>query len=97
MAKLVLTAAEKAAASYLDWDDAALGKMAKCLALKLDDIANDAEGFRKVAALSCAMMLVAAAHDSNADKLSFDLTGHSTKGVLTGDWRVTIKQIRAPG
>lgn len=29
MAELILTEAEKSAASYLDWDDAALGKLVR--------------------------------------------------------------------
>lgn len=35
MAKLILTQAEKAAESYLDWDDAALGQLVRKMSANL--------------------------------------------------------------
>ena len=60
MAEFIPTEEEKAAASYMDWDDAALGKFTKHVALTLERMSKDAEGLRKVTAASCAMMLVGA-------------------------------------
>lgn len=96
MAELITTEEEKAAASYLDWDDAALGRMVKYTALTLEKSAKDAEGFRKIVIASCAMLLVSAAFDANAATLTQELKGHTHAGVPTGDWSVTVKRKRLP-
>lgn len=38
MVELITTPEEEAASSYLDWDDEALGKLVKAIALTIDDI-----------------------------------------------------------
>lgn len=94
MAVFEPTAEEKAAASYLDWDDAELGKFCKYLALKLTENQKDAEGLHRIAAASCAVMLVGQCVESNAANLTLKLSGHTNKGVETGDWVVTVKHRR---
>jgi len=84
MAEFIPTDEEKAAASYLDWDDAELGKFTKNLGLTLERMKD---------AASAAMLLVSAAHDANAGTLELTLTDHSRKGVHTGNWRITVEKI----
>lgn len=96
MVEIVVTDEEKEAASYLDWDDAALGRFAKYTALRLTEMSKDSEGLRKVAVASCAMMMVSAAHDSNATTLELKLSGHTSKEIPTGDWKIVVKRTRKP-
>ena len=96
MAQFEPTELEKSAASYLDWDDAELGKFTKYVGLTLDQIRNDAEGLHRVSAASCAMMLIACCHDSNATEMSIKLDGHTHGKEQTGDWIVTVKRRAKP-
>lgn len=90
MAKLILTDAEKAANSWLDLDDANLGKVLKATALKLKAHANDQS---RLWFVSAAMLLCSMADDSNADRFSQTIKGFSNHGKLAGDWRVIVRRI----
>lgn len=92
MAEFIPTEAEKAAASYLDWSDEALGKFTKRVALKLEEMRDDAEGLRKVATASCAMTLVSSAWEANAGRLELSLEGHTIGEQETGDWIITVEK-----
>lgn len=94
MATFEPTQAEKDAATYLDWDDAELGKFCKNVALTLDRLKDDAEGLHKVTAASCAMMLVRSCVDINASTLSLKLDGYTHKNEPGGDWTITVKRNR---
>lgn len=96
MATFEPTEEEKAAASYLDWDDAELGKFAKYIALTLATKGKDAEGLHRISAASCAMMLISQCHDSNAGEMIIKLDGHTHGKIPTGDWTVTVKQRAKP-
>lgn len=96
MALFEPTQAEKDASSYLDWDDASLGKFAKYCALVMEQNSKDAEGLHRVSAASCAMMLVGACLDCNAGTLEFKMDGHTSKGKDTGDWIITVKRCPSP-
>ncbi len=96
MARLITTPKERAASSYLEWDDAALGRFTKLCALKLEALGEKDEGLRKVTAASCAMMLVADAYLMNAETATIELEGHTHAEIPTGNWRVTIKRVKAP-
>ncbi len=87
------TEAEKEASSYLDWDDASLGKFAKYCGLVMEANSKDAEGLHRVSIASCAMMLVGACLDNNAGSLEFKMDGHTRKGEKTGDWLITVRRI----
>lgn len=93
--ELILTQEENDASSYLDMDDASLGRYTKYLAKVLEDLKDDADGFHKVTAASAGLLMVSACFDANADKLSLTLTGHSHKGIETGDWKITVEKINA--
>lgn len=95
MAVFEPTEEEKAAASYLDWDDAALGKFTKYCGLVMDQNSKDGEGLHRVSAASCAMRLVSQCVDSNAAELKLKLDGHTLRGQKTGDWIVTVKRRKA--
>lgn len=92
MAVFEPTEAEKEASSYLEWDDAELGKFTKYCGLVMEKNSKDAEGLHRVSAASCAMMLVGACIDSNAATLELKLDGHTRRGDKTGDWIVTVKR-----
>src|SRR4051812_47779103 len=94
MATFEPTEAEKATASYLDWDDAELGKFAKYVGLTLSKAKDDAEGLHRLTAASCAMMLIATCVDSNAAELTLNLEGYTHKGVPEGDWTLVLKKKR---
>lgn len=96
MSKFEPTQAEKDALSYLDWDDAALGRFAKHIACTLHKLQGDADGLHKVTAASCAMMLVGAAVDANAATIRLAMDGHTHNEIPTGDWVVTVQRVQAP-
>lgn len=96
MAKFEPTEAEKAAASYLEWDDAELGKFTKYIALQLAALEKaDKEGLRRVSAASIGMMLIGCCIDTNATKLKVDFTGLTHKDKPSGDWTIEVRQ-KAP-
>jgi hypothetical protein len=90
MAELILTDEEKASNSYLDWDDAALGKLTKKVALTIRD--GRADDKLPIIANAAAMMLVGMAHDSNAETFTLTLGGCTHHGEPVGDWKVTVKR-----
>lgn len=85
------TEEEKATASYLDWDDAELGKFTKYVGLTMEALGKDSEGLHRVSAASCAMRLISLMVDSNAGELELKLDGHTLRGEKTGDWVLTVK------
>lgn len=92
MAEFEPTEAEKAANSYLDWDDAELGKFTKYIALKFDALKDDAKGLKRVTVSSCAMMLMGACVDSNAAEMTLNISGFSHKSIPEGDWTLVVKR-----
>ena len=90
MAELILTDEEKASPSYLDWDDADLGKVVKKLALT----AGDDYGAMSAKIISMASVLVSFVADSNATDASFELTGVRSGNIERGDWIVTLAQTK---
>ena len=93
MAELIVTEAEKAAVSFLDWDDEALGKAVKEVALMLGKHCEDLEGFKKILPVSAAMVLASTAIDHNAGELSLTIGAFSHAGEDHGDWEVTVKKL----
>lgn len=80
--------------------DAEAGKMFKQFVSEIDDWANKewSDKSRLVVGLSfmaCAQ-LVKQAHDSNAGTLKMTLSDVTLEGGDAGDWKLTLKQIRAP-
>ncbi len=92
MAQLILTEEEKAAPTYLDWDDASVGMAVRKLAL----LYGDEYGKESMFAQMAAQILVSFAHQVNATTTEVTLEGCTTKGVQTGDWKVTIERTNPP-
>ena len=97
MAKLELTEQEKAAISWLDMDDDALGKLVRKTCLKLPELmAKDETDMGKIWVTSCGMLMCNMAADANSTKTTFEFNGLSLAGKERGDWQITIKRIKAP-
>ena len=90
MAELILTDEEKATESYLDWDDAAIGKAVKKLALAI----SDTKGDKSMSWHAASLCLVAMAHDSNAGSSEHTIEGVTlNKGQdAIGDWKITTQR-----
>lgn len=93
MAQLILTDEEKAAATWMELDDATVGKVVKKTALGLM-AKSDEQG--RVWWFSAAMLLCGMANDANADKFSQELLGFTEGDTDCGDWLVTVQRIRGP-
>lgn len=92
MAELTLTEDEKKANSWLDLEDSALGKMVKATALQIKEGPENSE---RVWFMSAAILMCSLANDVNADTSKTDLKGLTHAGKPFGDWRVTIKRLKA--
>jgi hypothetical protein len=103
MSRLITTKAEKATASFLDWDDASVGRMCKHMALKLKR-ARDAEivkakGENDIGAIVNAadgLLLVGSMVEMNAGKLTLEFGDFTHKGEPAGDWEIKIRQKAKP-
>jgi hypothetical protein len=91
MAELILSDDEKAAATWLELDDATVGKLVKKTALDLKEHAGE-QG--RVWWFSAAMLLVGMAEDSNAHDFSQEVRGFTRDGVSCGDWKVSVTRIK---
>ena len=90
MAELILTKEDKDAATYLEWDDASIGRGVKKIALKI----GDHKGEDSIAWCAGAMALIARAIDSDSDKSVMTIEGLVSSGVRLGDWEVTVRRVR---
>ena len=96
MAHFEPTAEERAACSYLAWDDAALGRFTKHVGLELERLSEQDEGLQKVTVASSAMLIIGACVDMNAGELTLTMDGYSHAGIDCGDWMVTVKKKGTP-
>lgn len=90
MAELVLTEAEKAAKTWLELDDATVGKLVKSTTLKICDHSDE---FGRIAFISAAILLCGGAAQANATNLVQEIKGLTLKGVDFGDWTITIRRV----
>ncbi len=89
MAELILTEDEKAAATWAELDDDALGKVVKAGMFRLKHISDEQ---KKLFAMYAAMILCSEAAAANADKFTLTVEGLTVKGQPIGTWKVTIKK-----
>lgn len=89
MPELILTDEEKKAASYLEWDDEALGKLVKYTAALMKDEHGQSPAF----SATCAHMIVNMAREANATECTLTLTGATVKGEPIGDWEVIARRV----
>lgn len=92
MAELIITEEERRTLTFLEWDDAALGKAVKKLAMIFPDNDGGRESLPSVAA---GVFLISRAIDAGADRLVLKLDGATNPEPL-GDWEITIKQLAPP-
>lgn len=90
MAELILTEAEKEAATWLELDDATLGKLVKKQALAITAKSDDME---RVTTLSAAMLLCGYAVEASAETATHNLRGFTKAGAEFGDWQVTVEKL----
>ena len=93
MAKLITTEEERAAASYLDWDDESVGRMSKYLALKfmeMDQVKADETGSLALGLHSACMVIVNSFDDSGFHRLELTVTGYTHHGQPRPDYKITI-------
>lgn len=96
MAELILTDEEKAAISWLDLDDDALGKVCRkaCLILMNKEKSEDDPDDRKpVWAASAGMLLCGVADDANVATVTFTFDGLTNGEKEHGNWRVTVEKL----
>ena len=91
MAELILTKEEKEAASYLDWDDEAVGKMVRHAALKLMRDGN--EDNEALFPMTAAHIMVGHTVTLNARTAEYDIEGFTLHGEPQGNWKVTVKKV----
>lgn len=89
MVELVLTASEgKNSATFLDWDDAALGKAVKKLAQNI----RDNRGQDSLICTACATLLACMAAQRNAVKTVIKLEDVTEGQDEFGDWEIVISR-----
>lgn len=101
MAELILTDEEKAAISWLDLSDDALGKVCRkaCLVIMKKEKSDDDPDDRKpVWAASAGMLLCGAVDDANATSATFKFEGLTYRHgeiveKVRGDWLVTVEKL----
>lgn len=92
MAELTITEEERRTLTFLEWDDAALGKAVKSMAC----IIADTDGGRKtLPVVAAGVFLISRAIDSGADMLVLKLEGACGEEPL-GDWEIALKQLAPP-
>lgn len=92
MAELIITEEERSTLTFLEWDDAALGKAVKSMACIIADKDGGRETMPVVAA---GVLIISRAIEAGADTLVLKLEGASNPEPL-GDWEITIKQLAPP-
>ena len=87
--ELILTDAEKKAATWAELDNESIGMIVKAAMFKIKTVSGEQD---KIFFIAAAIILCNAAVESNADRLTQTLTGLTIKGKPLGDWKVTIKK-----
>jgi hypothetical protein len=88
--ELMLTDAEKKAATWLELDDESVGKVVKASGLEILK-ANDEKD--KTLFYSAALILINLAANSNADILKETISGLTISGKPYGNWQLIIKKV----
>ncbi len=95
MAQLILTDEEKAALSWLDMDDDALGKLCRkaCLVIPQYKDEENPDDRKPVWAASAGMLLCGVVDDANATRAIFNFEGLTHRDKERGNWRVTVEKL----
>jgi hypothetical protein len=89
VSELILTDEEKASATFLEWDDASIGRAVKKFALTI----KDAKGGDSIKSTAGALTLVTLASDAGAETTTIKLEGVTDGENPIGDWLITVKRI----
>ena len=90
MATLTITDEEREAHSYLDWDDASLGKAVKhaALAMEQSQREKDPDGYVALRLQIPALLISGMMAESNAETMEIETAGVTYKGKPVGDLKV---------
>lgn len=91
MAELIITDSERESATYLEWDDAALGKACKKIALILSDTRGEAS--MEITA-ACAF-LVSRSIDAGSAETTIRLEGMRIADKQLGTWTISLTESEA--
>ena len=92
MAELILTDEEKADGSYMDWDDASLGRCCKRLAAVLGE-KRTGNGGPVAISQAAGLILAGQAYDCNATEMTITIEGCTWHEKPVGDWRIRIERL----
>lgn len=95
MARLIITEEEKRAATFLEWDDAAVGKAVKALAASILDTRGDVS--MEWYASACALISLAAKCDSAVSTFTLKKVVFGDSKEPIGDWQIQVKRLPAAG
>ena len=90
MAEIILTSDEEKAGSWMQLDDASLGKVVKEGMLQLKKISQEQD---KLFVMAAATILCCEASEANADILKLTNENLTRCGEDIGNWLVTIKRL----
>ena len=88
MAQLITTP-EEDEKSFMDWDDASLGKAVKKMALFLESIDDT------ITMPAAAAFLITRAIDIGSDRSTMVLEGVTDGDKPIGDWEISVKRIQS--
>lgn len=91
MAKLFLTDQEKQSRSYLDWDDASLGRLCKKIALVLGE--PDPKKPDWLPTTAAAVMLIDSLLQAGSSDCTITVNGLTSGDSCLGSFRVTLQKI----
>lgn len=97
MAELILTPEEKAANTWLELDDAVVGRLVKYTATQFKSTTERSAEQAGVWWWSAALLLVGLAVDANADSFVQTLHAYQRNGEALGDFRITIERVPTDG
>ena len=89
MAQLILTEEERCTKTFLEWDDATLGKAVKRTA----DIIHGEAGGRALRLTGAAIFIIEEMLKNHADSVTLELTGVTAGAKELGNWGVSIERI----
>ncbi len=100
MAELKITDEEREAYSFLDWGDAALGKMCKYAALSIRDKVDCAsfptDGEYDVTIMGALLLLCSTITEARSNGAQWHLKGAWSGDDHIGDWVIDARQVDAP-
>jgi len=91
MAELVLTDEEKASSSIFEWDDASIGRAIKLMVPTI--FKKETKDYQSGGFMAAAVVLLALAHESNAEVTTFTIDGVTYGNKSIGDYEIRIRRL----